>query len=517
MAGDDCGLAAGGVGHDPAHHAPLPTDEDAMILRQSTAVTVEVGPFLDSTDGSTAETGLTITQPDIRLSKNGGSFAQKSAAGTATHMENGYYSVSLSTTDTNTVGRLRLHVNKSGALPVWMDFQVVEEAVYDALFASGAVGPLLANSTGSGLSAIPWNSAWDAEVQSECADALNAYDPPTNAEMEARTLAAASYATASALQTVDDAVDAIKAVTDNLPDGGALSSLATASALQTVDYVVDAIKAVTDNLPDGGALSSLATASALSTVDSVVDAIKVTTDKLDDTLELDNTVYRFTANALEQAPSGGASAADIADAVWEEVLADHSGTAGSAAEQLAAAGAAGDPWATALPGSYTEGQAGKIVSTVGTVVDAIKAVTDNLPDGGALSSLATASALSTVDNVVDAIKAVTDNLPDSGALSSLATAAELAKVPKSDGTATWNATAAAQIQSKAADALTAYDPPTKDELDSGLAGLNIPTAAAIADAVLDEALSGHTTAGSLGKAVADIKSDTAAILEDTGT
>src|SRR5690606_25943808 len=89
VAGDDCGLAAGGVGHDPAHHAPLPTDEDAMILRQSTAVTVEVGPFLDSTDGSTAETGLTITQPDIRLSKNGGGFAQKSAAGTATHMENG--------------------------------------------------------------------------------------------------------------------------------------------------------------------------------------------------------------------------------------------------------------------------------------------------------------------------------------------------------------------------------------------------------------------------------------------
>ena len=27
--------------------------------------------------------------------------------------------------------------------------------------------------------------AWDAEVQSECTDALNAYDPPTKAEMDA--------------------------------------------------------------------------------------------------------------------------------------------------------------------------------------------------------------------------------------------------------------------------------------------------------------------------------------------
>lgn len=42
-----------------------------------------------------------------------------------------------------------------------------------------------------------------------------------------------------------------------------------------------------------------------------------------------------------------------------------------------------------------------------------------------------------------------------------------------------------------------------------------PTAASIADAVLDEALSGHTTAGTLGKAVADIEIDATAILADT--
>lgn len=37
---------------------------------------------------------------------------------------------------------------------------------------------------GAGLTALPWNAAWDAEVQSECTDALNAYDPPTKTEMD---------------------------------------------------------------------------------------------------------------------------------------------------------------------------------------------------------------------------------------------------------------------------------------------------------------------------------------------
>lgn len=38
---------------------------------------------------------------------------------------------------------------------------------------------------GAGLTAVPWNAAWDAEVQSEVADALAVYDPPTKAELDA--------------------------------------------------------------------------------------------------------------------------------------------------------------------------------------------------------------------------------------------------------------------------------------------------------------------------------------------
>ena len=58
------------------------------------------------------------------------------------------------------------------------------------------------------------------------------------------------------------------------------ASLATAAAVTTVDTVVDAIKAVTDNLPNSGALTDLATAAALTTVDTVVDRIEVDTQDI---------------------------------------------------------------------------------------------------------------------------------------------------------------------------------------------------------------------------------------------
>lgn len=104
-----------------------------FLLKQSTAATVVLGPFVDSTDGVTAETALTISQADIRLSKNGGAFAQTNNSAGATHMENGNFSVPLDTTDTGTLGRLRVHVNESGALPVWADFHIVPAEVYDTL------------------------------------------------------------------------------------------------------------------------------------------------------------------------------------------------------------------------------------------------------------------------------------------------------------------------------------------------------------------------------------------------
>jgi hypothetical protein len=60
----------------------------------------------------------------------------------------------------------------------------------------------------------------------------------------------------------------------------------------------------------------------------------------------------------------------IADQVWDEQLSAHL-SVGSTGEKLNSAGAAGDPWTTALPGSYTTGQAGHILASrmpTGTVI-----------------------------------------------------------------------------------------------------------------------------------------------------
>jgi hypothetical protein len=103
------------------------------ILKQSTAVTIKMGPFVDSTDGNTEETGLTIAQADVKLSKAHGALAAKNDAGSATHDANGIYGVPLNATDTGTLGQLKIYAHPTGALPVWDDYLVVPANVYEAL------------------------------------------------------------------------------------------------------------------------------------------------------------------------------------------------------------------------------------------------------------------------------------------------------------------------------------------------------------------------------------------------
>src|SRR3990167_3434781 len=83
------------------------------------------------------------------------------------------------------------------------------EAQTDDIGVAGA-GLTEAGGTGDQLTAVPWNAAWDAEVQSEATDALNAYDPPTNTEMVAAftEIKGATWATTDTLEAIRDRGDA---------------------------------------------------------------------------------------------------------------------------------------------------------------------------------------------------------------------------------------------------------------------------------------------------------------------
>ena len=88
---------------------------------------------------------------------------------------------------------------------------------------SGYVDCLPATLDGAAFTAVPWNAAWDAEVQSEVADGLNAYDPPTNTELVAlQAHGDSTWATATSVTVSDKtgfkiAADGLDSVTATEP------------------------------------------------------------------------------------------------------------------------------------------------------------------------------------------------------------------------------------------------------------------------------------------------------------
>lgn len=116
-----------------------------QILRQSTAVDVRLGPAVDSVDGVTPETGLTIGSADQAEVLRADGAATLTMAGTLAAVTgcDGWYDYTCSTTDTNTVGTMDIVIQDSSLmLPLFARFQVVEEAIFDQLYAASAAGPL---------------------------------------------------------------------------------------------------------------------------------------------------------------------------------------------------------------------------------------------------------------------------------------------------------------------------------------------------------------------------------------
>lgn len=122
-----------------------------------------------------------------------------------------------------------------------------------AVIGAGGAG-LTALGTAAELAKVPksdsnvtWNATAAAQIQTEATDALNAYDPPTNTEMEARTIAAASYATASGVSAVETDTQDLQSRIPAALIGGRIDATVDATGMESgaIDAILD------DTIGDG--------------------------------------------------------------------------------------------------------------------------------------------------------------------------------------------------------------------------------------------------------------------------
>jgi hypothetical protein len=325
-----------------------------VTLRKSTASQhILIGPFLDDTDGKTAETALSIANTDIRIWKAHGTTESSKNSGGATHIANGRYYTVLDATDTDTVGPMEINVHVSGALPVKKECEVLDPSVYDVKF--GTVAPSTyagADTAGTGTLLTRLSSIRAGYLDNLSAGAVAQASNLATLAGYVDTEVAAILAIATKLDTALELDGAVYRFTVNalelapsggggvadwtadertairtilgIPGSGTTPTVPSAGALKVIDDLVDtevgAIQSdvstlltrlsatragYLDNLSAGAVAQASNLATLAGYVDTEVAAILAIAQKLDTALELDGAVYRFTLNALELAPSGG--------------------------------------------------------------------------------------------------------------------------------------------------------------------------------------------------------------------
>lgn len=435
---------------------------------------ISFGPFLDKTDGVTEETGLVSAldhaSTGIKLSKNGGALTIRHATVTATTYDAyGMYRVTLDTTDTNSLGTLRVAFNEAATcLPVWQDFMVLPANIYDSLVGGSdlldvsvtqILGTAVSTPATAGVLDVnvknAGNTAWASGAIVAGAIATGAI---TNAKFAAGAIDAAVIADGSidnatfaadvgstAYATNKIALAADKAIAN--------AALATAANLAIVDDFLDteiaAIKAKTDNLPAApAAVGDIPTA--------VANAAQVRTN-------LTTELGRIDAAISSRSTYAGGDTAGVTTLLSRIIgtlaAGTHNPQTGDSFAQIGAAGAG----LTALGDT-------RIANLDAAVSSRLAAAGYTAPPSAAANASQVRTELTTELGRIDA--AVSSRLATVGYTAPLDAAGVRAAIGMAGA-----------------------------DLDTQLAAL--PTAAENADANWDEVLSGHLTVGTTGKALSD--------------
>ena len=431
------------------------------ILKQSTQIKVRVGPFVDATDGVTPETGVALGTADQAelLKANGAATVDISAATwAAVTGADGWYDLTLTTSHTDTVGELVVVVQDSSlCLPVFARFQVMEEATYDALYGASAAG-FDANGrvdVGSWLGTAVTTSATTAKPEVDVNSVSDDATAANNLELDydgtgynKSNSTIGTCTTNTDMRGTDSALLASSAPTNfgDLAITVTTGEVTVGTNNDKTGYSISGTKQTLDDLND------VSPAQVNTEVDTALTDIHLdhllaadydpaskpgtATALLNEIVENDGGVSRFTANALEQAPSGGTNPNVLVDTTIA--------TVNSQTEFTLTAGSDQDD-------AYND-QAIVVYDASNSDYPSIRKVSD----------------------YVGSTRTVTiDSAPDFTII--------------------------------AGDGVKAF---------VTAPGTTAPTAAQVADAVWDEAVSGHTTAGTFGE---QCGADIDAILTDTGT
>lgn len=304
-----------------------------IYLRQSTASQeVTLGPFVDSTDGNTEETGLTIANTDIKLHVAGATTLANKTSGGATHISNGIYYAVLDATDTATVGPLVIYCHPSGALATRTECVVLTANVYDSLIAGSdlldinvsqfggtngtfASGRPETNTSHIAGSAVSTSSAQIGVNVVNAGGTAWASGALTSGVFAAGAITASAIA-ADAIGASELAADAVAEIADAVWDEATTSHTTSGTFGEQLKTDVDAILA--DTGTDGVVVASIATG-AITAAAIAADAIGAS---------------ELAADAVSEIAAAISipSAATIADAVWDEDATAHQtqGTFGQA-------------------------------------------------------------------------------------------------------------------------------------------------------------------------------------------
>jgi hypothetical protein len=366
----------------------------------------------------------------------------------------------------------------------------------DVATALGTGSGLTALATAAELAKVPKViTSGTAQAVGESTITLAASETFGNAAINGTVITILSAATgAGQCRVIADYVASTKVASIASAWNPALTGTVTYAILPTSELMAGGIATAVLNAPTAGIGAP---------VTNILDALYALTDYNGD--------GQFTADALEDAPTGGSSIS-VADILDHDVTAHTTAsTVGKLLNDvLADTGELqtnqGD-WATATGFEL----AGAAATAAGAVTVAGYAANQDpvtlLDDGATLTTCATATGF--------------------------ATDTEMAKVPKSDSNVTWNATALASINAEVDTALNTAIPgtPTSDSINERIATLDAawndggrldlildtaaavspPSAATIADAVWDEVVTtgAHDTATFAGKQLLSANNGTA--------